>query len=526
MNIFQKETQSTTSEEGGELLEWKTIPSYQVRSGHTSTLYKHFIITFGGMRSGRSDYFDHLSILNLKTHEIAKVKLNNETANYRTGHSACLFEGNQIYIFGGKYLKETLNQTAVIDIRENPEDDSLKLRWRILETKGAKDLSRAYHRAHIYKNKMFVFGGSNGSTSPCNNLWSLDLWTDIWTECSLQQDIPGRMGHASVLYKNKIFIFGGKTESHRNISSEDFLSIDLERMKWSFIKQTIDKPPTRIFASLEENNGKIYLFGGNSPEGNYSNTFFSFDIDKNKWQKMATENSITPRSYHTLTSYKNLLIVVGGQYPGFYKLEPSVQKNCSYNYIYLHDSKGELWTAGPSNGLLRSLFEDRSMTDIKFIVEEQEIPAHKIIFASSSNFFKRMFASGMRESQTNIIEVPDVKAETFKALIEFIYKNEVMLNEDLACDLLLLCDKYSFKELQICCEQFLLQRIRENNCIKFANLAYLLQLDSFEDEVMKFISTRWRTISKKYDLSNLPPRPTDEPLTIQESPTLEPSPTP
>jgi len=101
-----------------------------------------------------------------------------------------------------------------------------------------------------------------------------------------------------------------------------------------------------------------------------------------------------------------------------------------------------------------------------------------------------------------------------------------MLNEDLACDLLLLCDKYGFKELQKCCEQFLLQRIRENNCIKFANLAYLLQLDSFEDEVMKFISNRWRTISKKYDLSNLPPRPTDEFLAIQDNPTLEPSPTP
>jgi len=170
MNTFQKENSETDDSS-----EWKAIPSTETRSDHTSTVYKHFIITFGGMKSGCSDFFDYVSILNLKTQEITEVKLNNVLANYRRGHSACLYEEDQIIVFGGKYLKETLNETAVIHIQENTMNNSLILKWRILETKGAENLFRFYHTAQIYKDKMFVFGGADKSFSPINELWSLDL---------------------------------------------------------------------------------------------------------------------------------------------------------------------------------------------------------------------------------------------------------------------------------------------------------------------------------------------------------------
>ena len=75
------------------------------------------------MKTGSTYFFDHVSILNLKTHETTQVKLNNESVNYRYGHSACLYEENQIIIFGGKSSKSILNETLIIDIRENPDDN-------------------------------------------------------------------------------------------------------------------------------------------------------------------------------------------------------------------------------------------------------------------------------------------------------------------------------------------------------------------------------------------------------------------
>jgi len=71
------------------------------------------------------------------------------------------------------------------------------------------------------------------------------------------------------------------------------------------------------------------------------------------------------------------------------------------------------------------------------------------------------------------------------ALIEFIYCNEVTLNEDLAYDLLDLSNKYSFKELRKGCELFLSKRIRQDNYAKLAKIANLLQLQTLEDYIKR-----------------------------------------
>ena len=49
-------------------------------------------------------------------------------------------------------------------------------------------------------------------------------------------------------------------------------------MEWNFIQQSGDRPFARIFGSFQENNGKIYLFGGKSREGHASSSLFTFDI--------------------------------------------------------------------------------------------------------------------------------------------------------------------------------------------------------------------------------------------------------
>ena len=70
------------------------------------------------------------------------------------------------------------------------------------------------------------------------------------------------------------------------------------------------------------------------------------------------------------------------------------------------------------------------MADVKFIVEGQEILAHKLILGAGCDFFKKMFTSntdkkisdslfgkgGMIESQAGVIEIPDVKAATFNGM--------------------------------------------------------------------------------------------------------------
>jgi len=87
-------------------------------------LYKHYIITFGGIESSHGAFVKHISILNLKTHETKQIKLkqDDQKASQRWGHTACLLEENQIVIFGGQSSQNILNDVAVIEIKHDPED--------------------------------------------------------------------------------------------------------------------------------------------------------------------------------------------------------------------------------------------------------------------------------------------------------------------------------------------------------------------------------------------------------------------
>lgn len=83
--------------------------------------------------------------------------------------------------------------------------------------------------------------------------------------------------------------------------------------------------------------------------------------------------------------------------------------NPSSHYIFKFKMKGEL-------------------TDCTLKFGSEQYTAHKIVLASKSSVFSRMFLSSMKESQHNaIIECsdPNIEPSTFKRLITFFYKGEL-----------------------------------------------------------------------------------------------------
>src|SRR3712207_398464 len=106
----------------------------------------------------------------------------------------------------------------------------------------------------------------------------------------------------------------------------------------------------------------------------------------------------------------------------------------------------------------------------------------------------------MSESHTSKIQVPDVKAPTFKgtlllyitlsvivlALLEFIYCNKVTVTRDLAQELLILSDKYSFVELRNACEKYYANKLTVENFVETANMAEELNATQLIDAVVEF----------------------------------------
>ncbi|KAM3198555.1 hypothetical protein ACQJBY_073605 [Aegilops geniculata] len=111
------------------------------------------------------------------------------------------------------------------------------------------------------------------------------------------------------------------------------------------------------------------------------------------------------------------------------------------------------------------------LPDVTFVVEKAEIQAHRLVLAMRSRVFAAELLGDMREGTTRRVTVADMSASTFKAMIRFIYTDELPIKGkttnkcaarrrvDMALDLLVAADRYDLEKLRLMCEKILSESI-------------------------------------------------------------------
>ena len=70
----------------------------------------------------------------------------------------------------------------------------------------------------------------------------------------------------------------------------------------------------------------------------------------------------------------------------------------------------------------KDLLDNKKYVDVTFVVEGQPVPAHRLILASQSDYFDRLFYGKMREANSSDeIPLPNAPLEAFRLLLEFMY---------------------------------------------------------------------------------------------------------
>ena len=66
------------------------------------------------------------------------------------------------------------------------------------------------------------------------------------------------------------------------------------------------------------------------------------------------------------------------------------------------------------------MWQNELLCDVAFRVgtEREMIRAHKYVLASRSCVFYAMFADGMREGQSEVIDIPDIEPATFRTVMQ------------------------------------------------------------------------------------------------------------
>ncbi|KAK2974553.1 hypothetical protein RJ640_009775 [Escallonia rubra] len=123
--------------------------------------------------------------------------------------------------------------------------------------------------------------------------------------------------------------------------------------------------------------------------------------------------------------------------------------------------------------------------------------------ASRSPVFRAMLENEMEESLSGTIKISDVSYDALRSFVNYLYTAEACLDEHMACDLLVLADKYQVKHLKTYCEKYMISKLNwENSLLSFA-FANQHNAKSLFDAAQSLIMDNMDKLSKREEYKEL-----------------------
>ncbi|KAM4758917.1 zinc finger and BTB domain-containing protein 7A [Cyanocitta cristata] len=119
-----------------------------------------------------------------------------------------------------------------------------------------------------------------------------------------------------------------------------------------------------------------------------------------------------------------------------------------------------------SSDILSSLNEQRNnglLCDVVILVEGQEFPTHRSVLAACSQYFKKLFTSGLVVDQQNVYEIDFVSADALSALLEFAYTATLTVSTSNVNDILNAATLLEIPAVRDVCTDLLERKILAKN---------------------------------------------------------------
>ncbi|XP_053603822.1 uncharacterized protein LOC128671398 [Plodia interpunctella] len=144
------------------------------------------------------------------------------------------------------------------------------------------------------------------------------------------------------------------------------------------------------------------------------------------------------------------------------------------------------------------LLQSGQWSDCTFLVgaepNQVSIAGHKLILAMASPVFEAMFFGGMAERNDPIL-ILDVQPDAFKALLEYIYTENINISSfDKACELCYGAKKYMLPHLVKECTRYLWSDLYPRNACRAYEFARLFEENVLMEKCLQIISTNTKEV--------------------------------
>ncbi|XP_019438940.1 PREDICTED: kelch domain-containing protein 4-like [Lupinus angustifolius] len=250
----------------------------------------------------------------------------------RWGHTCNAVKGGRfVYLFGGygKHNSQT-NQVHVFD--------TLNQTWTEPAIKGSLPTPRDSHTCTAIGDNLFVFGGTDG-VNLLKDLHILDTSSHTWISPSIRGDGPeAREGHSAAVVGKRLYIFGGCGKSADNdneVYYNDLYILNTETFVWKCATTSGTPPSPRDSHSCSSWKNKIIVIGGEDGHDYYLSDVHILDTDTLIWRELTTSGQLLPpRAGHSTVSFGKNLFVFGG----------FTDAQNLYNDLYMLDIDTGVWT--------------------------------------------------------------------------------------------------------------------------------------------------------------------------------------
>ncbi|XP_025930820.1 kelch-like protein 22 isoform X2 [Apteryx rowi] len=179
------------------------------------------------------------------------------------------------------------------------------------------------------------------------------------------------------------------------------------------------------------------------------------------------------------------------------QLEPSLQQRTSNTYRSAEHSQALL------SGLV-SLRDSSILFDVVLVVEEKPIEAHRILLAASCDYFRGMFAGGLREMEQDEVRIHGISYNAMCKILNFIYTSELELSVNSVQETLAAACQLQIPEvIKFCCD-FLMSWVDEENILDVYRLADHYDLRHLSDQLDSYILKNFVAFSKTQMYRQLP----------------------
>nr|XP_025617114.1 tip elongation aberrant protein 1 isoform X1 [Arachis hypogaea] len=258
----------------------------------------------------------------------------------RWGHTCNAIRGGRlVYVFGG-YGKDNCqtNQVHVFD--------TVKQTWSQPAIKGTPPTPRDSHTCTAIGDNLYVFGGTDGM-NPLKDLHILDTSSNTWISPTIRGEGPeAREGHSAAVVGKRLFIFGGcgkSADNNTEVYYNDLYILNTETFVWKCAQTSGTPPSPRDSHTCSSWKNKIIVLGGEDGHDYYLSDVHILDTDTLIWRELSTSGQLLPpRAGHSTVAFGKNLFVFGG----------FTDAQNLYNDLYMLDIDTGIWTnvATTTNG--------------------------------------------------------------------------------------------------------------------------------------------------------------------------------